>query len=355
MSSREVSKASVWSLKDSLEFLKKLFRTDDWLSSVLPLVYSLLLSYALFEMDPAALELVDAVKFISFFVFVFTFLSFGYMINDYSDIEVDKACGKVKVIASMHTAAIRFVLCVLIVLGTIPMLLLAGNPCSMFCLLVLTYVLGAIYSISFIRAKERGVLGAIVSSFAQRGMLMIVAAYLFDMNFYHTITWVVFSFLDGLRYILIHQLIDYKNDTVSGVHTLATQTGQKPLRQAIVITLSFEAALLVPLVVAPCFVLHPKVSLAIWIVYAILSALLYLVHCRVLSERNLLFTFNCVPLETFVNFVVPATFSVYLGFENPFFFAATTILAIISWGSLRDKLKPLHFVPHLIRNVRFYE
>lgn len=338
-----------------ISLIGQLFRVEDWLWSVLPLVYAAPLYYALFESSQVANAPSDAAKYACFFLFVFAFLSFGYMINDYSDIEVDKACGKIKAIANMRHTTIMAIFVLLVLLGAMPMLLLASNRPLMIIVIGLTYFLGAIYSVSFIRAKERGIWGAIVSSFAQRGMPIAVAAVLFSMSWQSTLSWILLSFLNGLRYILIHQLLDFENDTIAKVSTLATKTGKRPLQIAINIILIIEIILLFPSVVWPCYSFNPSATIAIGCVYLAIATLLTLIHVRVFGETDILYSYSLVPLEAFLNFLVPFTFSVFLSLSNYYFAIIGSLLFLMSCKALFEKLKPLQFVPQLVRNVKFYE
>ena len=338
-----------------ISLFRQLFRVEDWLWSVLPLVYAAPLYYALFESSEAATTPVGAMKYLCFFVFVFAFLSFGYMINDYSDIEVDKACGKVKVIASMQRTTIMAIFVALVSLGVLPMILLADDRPLMVVILALTYFLGAIYSVSFIRAKERGIWGAVVSSFAQRGMPIAVAAVLFGMSWQSTLSWILLSFLNGLRYILIHQLLDFENDSIAKVSTLATQVGKRPLQIAINIILIVEIILLFPSVVWPCYSLYPLITVAIGFMYSVIAILLTLIHVRVFGEDDILYSYSLVPLEAFLNFLVPFAFSVFLSLNNYYFAIIGSLLLLMSCKALFEKLRPLQFVPQLVQNVKFYE
>lgn len=57
-----------------------------------------------------------SIKFFLYFIYLATFLSFSYLINDFSDMEADKKAGKKKVIFDVDKRVTTFVL---ILLGSV--------------------------------------------------------------------------------------------------------------------------------------------------------------------------------------------------------------------------------------------
>ena len=143
------------------------------------------------------------------------------MINDFSDIEVDKSAGKEKVICSQSKAAVIGWLIGLFLGGCVPLLCYQRWDAALGVMLLLTYFLGYAYSMKPFRFKERGLIGLVECSVAQRCMPIGVIWMLIGGGRSIFLLFLLISFFMGLRYIFIHQLIDIENDRKSGVNTYA--------------------------------------------------------------------------------------------------------------------------------------
>lgn len=194
-----------------------LFRVKEWYDSKIPMLISA--SYYLFvryhvPFSPNSLFLLAVL-----ICFYSLFMAFGYIINDYADMEVDKLAGKHKV---MHSMSAKMALFIVIFTGIAGCLTVLVYRFDLIVLLLLTviYFFGASYSAPPFRFKEKGVMGLIVSSSAQRCMPLLLVFVLQNTGFdIWLVFWIVLSFLVGLRYILVHQYIDIENDRKSGVRT----------------------------------------------------------------------------------------------------------------------------------------
>lgn len=107
-------------------------------------------------------------------LFVFLFLAFGYLINDYCDRESDKKAGKDKVIFNLSERTIRISFILVIAGAILPVWIYSGFSLAVIGAEAVTFVMGASYSMPLFRFKEKGVWGLIVSSFAQRCMPLLV-------------------------------------------------------------------------------------------------------------------------------------------------------------------------------------
>lgn len=239
------------------------------------------------------------------------FLAYGYVINDYADLECDRAAGKKKVIQGMTKPVIFICLAALVLSAAVLPLIYCGLSLNLFWALAGTYLLGSTYSLPPLRFKERGVLGLLVSSFAQRCMPLLVIALMLPeghrdwLGFFLTL-----SFISGLRYIFIHQMIDLENDCVAGVQTFA-RTHPFVVRVGIYVTFALE---LVGLAVIATLLHQP----IIWVglLFGLISEWIQsraLVECL---HKPVFTSFVNVPLEGLENIVLPISLVVSLAMND---------------------------------------
>jgi 4-hydroxybenzoate polyprenyltransferase len=175
----------------------------------------------------------------------------------------------------------------------------------------------AFYSLPPLRFKERGILGLIVASIAQRSLpgLVFFATY----RHWETDT-LLFSFLYffvGLRWIIAHQIWDFENDSNSGVRTFAAQIGKDRLTGLLKwLVFPVELALLAALIVY-YFNRLPwlLVLFGVYLVWLWLSF-----RSRRQAGRSLsLIASEWIPLADFYFILWPLSLSFYLALEEPFF------------------------------------
>lgn len=220
-----------------------LIRWREWNDSKVPLFFVSFYYLCLAEPLPAGKALA---RFALVTLFACLFLAFGYLINDYSDRDCDRRAGKRKLIASLPDSTILIVLC-LVGLGgmAIPFSLIANHLLGIG-LTAITYFFAVSYSLPPLRFKERGVWGLVVSAVAQRSFPVLVVFAMFD--HYGLDAW-LFSVLFGLigvRWIVVHQLIDLQNDLQTGISTFATEAGYERTRRLLLrVVFPLEAIMLV--------------------------------------------------------------------------------------------------------------
>lgn len=209
-------------------FLKKIFRVSEWFTSKLPLHIAIFLLFAYI----AGYDAQDIVwNFFLFIAYAITYLGLNYLANDLSDVEDDRKVGKRN---AFQNTSIKIGVAAFIITSFIHFLivLLINISWQFIVFAIIGYLFGIFYSFRPIRFKERGVLGLIVASFFQRNLQLFVIPFIFDVN------WVLFSiinvasFVYGLRFILIHQYIDYENDKASGTKTFVGRA--KKITKAII-------------------------------------------------------------------------------------------------------------------------
>lgn len=119
-------------------------RWKEWNTSKLPLIF--LVFYYLIAINKD-FSYTSLLSFFNFFAFVCLYASFGYMINDFSDREVDKKAGKPKAIAQISPRAAKLVLFSIFLLGVLISLPFWLHNTYFLILLIVMYLLGTFYSL----------------------------------------------------------------------------------------------------------------------------------------------------------------------------------------------------------------
>lgn len=199
--------------------LLHLIRWEEWYDSKLPLLAAM--AYCLAVRYP--LPWPDAVARYSLsIIFCALFLAYGYAVNDYSDLKIDKLAGKGKLIAEIPRTNTLVFLIALVLLGIVALLPYYHDQ-EVILAVVLCYMLATAYSLPPIRLKERGIAGLLGSAIAQRSLPALVIGAVWNSMDIVTLGWAFLGFLVGARYILIHQYQDISTDIKTGVHTFATK------------------------------------------------------------------------------------------------------------------------------------
>ena len=212
-------------LAEKLSAVCSMSRYQEWLTSKIPLyVTCILLSlYQLAEQGPIR----DNIVFDSFLLYTQICLlsSFGYAINSFSDRKSDKLANKPNEF-NLHsnsfgvtfvTFNVIFILLCSIYITSISYLY--------FLFLFLSIVSSWSYSCLPLRLKERGILGLITASLAQRFFpVMLINSTIGSWSAALNLI-AILSLLIGLRYICAHQIEDYENDLKSNTRTYAVTEG----------------------------------------------------------------------------------------------------------------------------------
>ena len=277
-------------------------RIGEWMSSKVIMMLGAL-AYFVCLSD---IEMAGAVRqLVVYFLFLSMFLAISYVVNDLSDLESDRKAGKQKVIAGLPRRVVWISLGAMLLAGDVPIMAVAYDKTACLLLIAITTFLGLAYSVPGIRFKEKGAWGLVECSFAQRCMPLTLILLFIERNRTNILLWVLWfllSFLNGIRYILIHQYIDRENDRASGTHTFVLDR-QVGIRQWILYCCVAEfvccAALLIPLMrdYAPVVVVGVLASLVLE--YCICQVL------NVMAKKDWLVSFDSVPLELFYNIVFP--------------------------------------------------
>ena len=279
--------------------LKRMFRVSEWFGSKLPLQIAIFLFYAYSAGHNARTLLYP---FFLFIVYSVTYFGISYLANDLSDVRDDEIAGKSN---AFHTSSVKVGVAAFIIATAVhfasAMLISFSWEFLLFSLV--GYLFGISYSFKPLRFKERGVLGLIVASFFQRNLQILVIPFIFAVDPVVCAFINIACFIYGIRYILIHQYIDYENDLKSGTRTFVGSA--KRVTKRIIIT----CVLLETLISAVCFfILFSKVSLVFGILLAvgyILELALWLLM-GINKQKELFTSYYYVPLNFVFLFAIPA-------------------------------------------------
>lgn len=276
---------------------------------------------------------------IVYFLFLSAFLAISYIANDYSDIEVDKKAGKEKVISKLKPWQIWGSFVLLFIIGNGPLIFYCSNKKYAIVLVIITYVLGLAYSTLGIRFKEKGIWGLIECSFAQRCMPLIIISAILSLDKIQILLlcgWVVISFLDGLRYIIIHQVIDMENDIKSGVVTYAIQ--KKRNFRGLLVGLFVIDVLGTFIIMTPILINHFVASILCWIAFGLLEFGIYKV-LNVYAQKDWFCTFDSVPFEAFLNCGMPLLTGFCVVVNNRLMWVYMLIVCVIAIKPLIVKIQ----------------
>jgi len=155
--------------------------------------------------------------------------AFGHVANDFADRASDGAAGKLAPAARMTTtqAASILVLLAIAAMGTLALLAASGDDTWRGTMVAgaATLALAAAYSLSPLRLKVRGSAGIWSAAAAQRTLPMLVAILAIGRIDAATSVLMMVGQLAGMRWMLVHQMLDADNDQRSGVATWVGRVG----------------------------------------------------------------------------------------------------------------------------------
>jgi hypothetical protein len=318
-----------------MKAVMKYLRIDEWISSKV----TMMLGMTAYFICVDKVSIHDASRIlVRFFLFASAFLAVSYVSNDFSDIEADKKAGKEKIIAKLPKPIIWLSLVLLTVICVLPVMLYVKNKMAAAVVLALTLFFGIAYSMPGIRFKEKGILGLVECSFAQRCMPMAVLWLFFDADAGNILLWVLWfalSFINGLRYILIHQYIDSDNDRLSDVHTFVSDK-RFSIKTSIICFLVLEVicciGLCIPLFTEFWFIFVPGFLLCLILEFCIYQVL------NVFAKKDWLVSFDSVPLEAMLNFFLPIMFGACMVKYSPWMILFCLFVMICCYHAMKIKI-----------------
>ena len=196
---------------------------------------------ALVTQNFSSAYLIDIILFIMFSVFS---TSYGYLINDFADVDLDREHGKQNTFSNDSKTKAAGIVFLFLMISILFGLSFTDN--YYFVGLWITWlIISTFYSLPPIRLKERGKLGLIFIVLAQRviPILLMFAAFNFTIVWQMVLlgTYIIFR---GLSSDVNHQLEDYYNDLKTSTKTFAVEMGNKIVRNVFRFSLEMEKILL---------------------------------------------------------------------------------------------------------------
>ncbi len=320
-------------LKLSIKESEKLIRWKEWNTSKLPLIFLVL--YYLIAINKN-FSYTSLLLFFNFVAFICLYASFGYMINDFSDIEVDKKADKNKAIAQISPRAAKLVLFSIFLLGMVISLPFWLYNTDVLISLISMYLLSAFYSLPPVRFKERYWIGITVASITQRVFPALLCFVIFRYFSWDSFLFLLLFFMIGIRWIIVHQIKDYKNDLKANVKTFITSVELlKGTRYLLMYIIPVEIVLLIITLIFAII----KIPLIGFFVtgYLLIAYLLGLRFTKewllssVLVEESF--------LSSFYFFYLPISIAIIISFLSPKFFILVVFQLIWSKNILEGEVR----------------
>lgn len=319
-----------------------LLRWKDWAYSKMPPFFTAGFVFLLTNELPAASS---CFRFAAWLLFCAAFLAFGYGVNDFADRDDDRRAGKPNAMLRLRPAvAVAWLLALvaLSVVGLIPHL--ADWRLSL--AVASSYGTAVAYSVPPVRLKERGSAGLISCAIAQRSLPVLVGAALFGRFDLSLWLYCVLFTLVGIRWILLHQIVDAGHDEATGVQTFVTTTGVER-------SLSVMKKVVFPLELAALAAWLISLSLqlpALWLlapVYVLLLRILgYLWQSRWPPSHWTKYWLH--PLSGFYEVLCPLVIGILTSVRNPV--ALPFLLLLVVWQAPREAPR-LALFGHLLKEA----
>ena len=196
---------------------------------------------------------VNTLVLIIFSIFATTY---GYLINDFSDIELDRLHGKTNTFENDSKPKAVAVILLVTILSIISCYPFWEN--TYFVIWAVSwFVIATFYSLKPIRLKERGTVGIIFVVMAQRVLPALIIFSVFHFNHWLDITLLLLYILfRGFSSDVNHQLSDYHKDRATGTTTFAVSKGYRRVAKAFYFSLNAERILLGLILIRLMLILH---------------------------------------------------------------------------------------------------
>jgi 4-hydroxybenzoate polyprenyltransferase len=313
--------------------LRILVRWDDWYDSKLPPVWITLAAAAL---GSSCTDRDVCLRILTVLFFTCCLATFGHLANDYSDRESDDQAGKKRLAAYLSLGNILFALSATAAAGTLAISLLPSST-AVVSLAATSFALALGYSCYPLRLKDRGWLGIVAASAAQRTLPCLCAWAVFGHVDREGLAFVVLAQFTGLRWIVVHQLDDLANDRRTGTNTFVVAAGRSNAQTLLKYSiLPFEVMALFTVLM-----LMAHHNRGVWIIVAVGATLSlgWMLLCRGITRPYSLNGYKYQPLNGFYYFTWPLGMAVLLTTERAVFGVTILILFVWQWRFLRDEAR----------------
>ena len=271
-------------------------------------------------------------KLVLFLIFSFFSTTYGYLINDYADRELDKAHGKPNTFAGDSASKALTVVIPVLILSLIAAYPFWDNVPFWLIWFIWLFITTS-YSLPPVRLKERGRIGLVLVVLAQRVLPLILIFVSFRFNrMADALLLLVYILFRGATSDMNHQLEDYDKDLSTATQTSAVQMGKQRFQKLFLTVLALErvAFLAILILIALRFNELTVKGFALFWLPLVLYIVLWLsaaieqrkVHTRDLNTQN---PYNRrkniyqVIHMVFPNIVLPLFFIFYILLYNPLY------------------------------------
>ena len=215
-------------IKESIQNLSNLTRSDDWRLSLVPLVLGCTYFWAVLLQIEFTLDhfLVIALSYVT----SFGFAAMGYFINEFFDQAHDKKAGKINKLSLIDPKYQLTLLLGILLFTLVPWIYLPKNNLS-YVLISTELLLFLIYSVPFIRLKETFFFAGVIDTMYAYVVPAVLSYHTYSFLSQSTISLEYLSlfflllFVVGYRNILVHQIKDVMGDIRSKTKSLPQLLG----------------------------------------------------------------------------------------------------------------------------------
>jgi 4-hydroxybenzoate polyprenyltransferase len=278
-------------------------------------------------------------EFFSFFIFSMFSTTYGYLINDLSDRDIDRLHGKANTFENDSISKATLIVILFFILSIF--FVIPFYKKDLFLLLwICWFLVSTFYSLKPIRLKERGKAGLAFAVFGQRVLpALIVFSAFGHWDWITVLVFTVYILFRGLSSDLNHQLEDFHKDISTGTTTFAVQTGVAKGQKLLRISLEIEKGmLLICLLVMYLKIMDANLYesfliLPALVIYLILYMPSLFMAKKIAFENLNPFTCNRNSLFHFLHHTFPSVgLPIYLGiliaFQNSVFILITIFFII---------------------------
>ena len=211
-------------LINKLNEIKTNIRWKDWGIDKIPVLFSICFYLIFINGRSAQTNISDFFVFL-FFSVVSTLYGFG--INDYADLEIDRIHGKRNIFFYLSGYKKNIVLIMLSLFVLVSGLYFIRKP-YFIVLWIIQLFIATFYSLPPIRFKERGTIGLIIPFFAQLVLPTLICFSIFGEVFSLVcLYFLIYSIFKGGAYDIGHQFHDHILDSKTNTTTFAVKHGKK--------------------------------------------------------------------------------------------------------------------------------
>lgn len=204
--------------------LKLVFRWKDWGIDKIPVLFGICF-YLIFVNGRSVQTNIS--DFFVFLIFSISSTLYGFSINDYADLEIDRIHGKKNIFILLSVNKKNVILVLLGMIVLISGFYFINKPYFLFLWIVQVFI-ATFYSLPPIRFKERGTIGLIIPFFAQLVLPTLICFSIFgEVLSLVCLYFLVYSIFKGGAYDIGHQFQDFILDSKTKTSTFAVRHGKR--------------------------------------------------------------------------------------------------------------------------------